>query len=311
MDTTIKTNSLRAWILASRPKTLSGAAVPVIAGLALAYSHLQHDSQPFHVFYNGVPALLCLLFAIVMQIDANFINDYYDCLKGSDRKDRLGPKRACSEGWISLTAMKKGIILTTLMGCLVGMPLIYFGGWQLIGVGLACVVFAFLYTTCLSYWGLGDILVWVFFGWVPVMATYYLQICTLTDIPTNYWLQALAVGTSVGLVTDNLLVVNNFRDREQDVLSGKITLIVRIGATRGHQLYLILGFIALLCCLPLAWYGHYGAALLPIAYLIPHYRTWQQMKMIWEGHELNKILGATARNILIFGLLLSIGLLFD
>lgn len=311
MDTVIKTNSIHAWILAARPKTLSGAAVPVLVGLSLAFCHLREEQQLLHLYSNGVPALLCLLFALVMQIDANFINDYYDCLKGTDREDRLGPKRACAEGWISLPAMKTGIILTTVAGCLIGLPLVFFGGWQLIGVGMACVLFAFLYTTRLSYLGLGDILVLVFFGWVPVLATYFLQLAPTGTITTGNWLQAFAAATSVGLVTDNLLIVNNFRDRDQDVQSGKITLIVRMGAVWGQRLYLLLGLLAVLCCFPLAYNGHYKAMVLPALYLVPHIQTWRRMVQVWEGRELNMVLGATARNILIFGLLLSIGLLFD
>ena len=101
---TIQTNSIKAWILAARPKTLAAAATPVLLGCALAYT----DGA-----FQWIPAILCFLFAFSMQIDANFINDYYDYLKGTDREDRLGPERACAQGWITLSAMKKGMIITT------------------------------------------------------------------------------------------------------------------------------------------------------------------------------------------------------
>ena len=114
--TNVKTNSIKAWLLAARPKTLTGAAIPVMLGCALAfiYGHFQLT-----------PALLCFLFAFLMQIDANFINDLFDFLKGSDREDRLGPERACAQGWISAKAMKGGIACTTLLAGITGLFLLY------------------------------------------------------------------------------------------------------------------------------------------------------------------------------------------
>ena len=164
----IKTNSLSAWILAARPKTLTGAIVPVMIGTAWAWK--MGGAENFRFF----PALLCFLFAFLMQIDSNFINDYFDCVKGSDDKEtRLGPKRACTEGWITLPAMRKGLVITSLLASLVGLPLVFYGGWQMVLVGAACVLFAFLYTTFFSYLGLGDVLVLVFFGIIPVTFTTY------------------------------------------------------------------------------------------------------------------------------------------
>ena len=111
----VKTNSIKAWILAARPKTLAAAATPVLLGCALAYTTGA---------FQWIPAILCFLFAFSMQIDANFINDYYDYLKGSDREDRLGPERACAQGWITLSAMKKGMIFITLLSCFWGLLLL-------------------------------------------------------------------------------------------------------------------------------------------------------------------------------------------
>lgn len=122
-------------MLASRPKTLAAAAVPVLVGCALAYS----DGC-----FRWPEALLCTLFAFLMQIDANLINDLFDYLKGSDRGDRLGPRRACAEGWIAPRAMKRGILCTTLVACVAGLGLLRYGGPELIAVGAVCVLFAFL-----------------------------------------------------------------------------------------------------------------------------------------------------------------------
>lgn len=134
----VKRNSLRAWILAARPKTLTGAITPVMIGSALAYM----DGH-----FQWLPALICCLFAGLMQIAANFINDLFDYLKGTDREDRLGPERACAQGWISPRAMRNGIIVTVLFACLIGSALLFYAGWELTIVGLLCVLFAFLYTT--------------------------------------------------------------------------------------------------------------------------------------------------------------------
>ena len=241
---TIQTNSMKAWLLAARPKTLSAAAVPVIIGFALALKTV--GWREFQV----VPALLCLLFAWLMQIDSNLINDYFDFVRGNDdRETRLGPKRACAEGWITLPAMRWALAITSVSACVVGLPLIAYGGWNLVGVGALCVVFAFLYTTLLSYNGCGDVLVWTFFGFVPVCGTYYVQAGQLSA--TVWWLAA-----ACGLVTDTLLVLNNYRDREQDAASGKRTLIVAWGERFGSLFYLLQGVLGYACVAALATYGH-------------------------------------------------------
>ena len=122
----VKTNSLKAWILAARPKTLAGAVAPVLVGAALGFAVLLTYGR----WRTGViPFGLCVLFALAMQIDANFINDYFDFKKGADSTERLGPERACSQGWITPSAMKTGIIITTVISVLIGLPLIHYGGW--------------------------------------------------------------------------------------------------------------------------------------------------------------------------------------
>lgn len=292
---TVQTNSIKAWLLAARPKTLAGAATPVLLGCALAYA----DG-----WFQPVPALLCFLFAFLMQIDANFINDFFDYLKGSDREDRLGPERACAQGWITLDAMKRGIALTTMTACLAGFFLLFYGGLEMIPVGLLCVLFAFLYTAGpypLAYHGWGDLLVIIFFGFIPVGCTYYVMCHDWT------W-SVTIVSLACGLIIDTLLMVNNYRDREQDAKSGKRTLVVRLGANIGQWLYLSLGVAAAGLCLLFLLDGEIWAALLPQLYLLPHFMTWKRMVKINKGKELNSILGETSRNMLLFGLLLATGL---
>ena len=298
----IKSNSLHAWLLAARPKTLTAAVIPVLLGSALAFS----DGQ-----FKTTPALLCALFACGMQIVANFINDLFDYLKGSDREDRLGPKRACAEGWITPGAMKQGIGVMLLLSCLAGLGLLFtvwgqlpHGGWELVVLGIVCILFAFLYTTILSYRGWGDLLVLVFFGFVPVAGTYYVQAYTLN-------MDVVVLSLVSGLAIDTLLMVNNYRDREQDAISGKRTLVVRFGEAFGRNMYLGLGIAAVLLCL---WFVYTGRLTplefiwAPCVYFYLHALTWRRMVSIRSGEKLNRILGETSRNMLFLGLLLAVAL---
>ena len=298
----VKRTSLQAWILAARPNTLTGAITPVMIGTALAAM----DGR-----FHWLPALICCLFASLMQIAANFINDLFDFQKGTDRKDRLGPPRACAEGWITPGAMKLGIGCALLLSCLAGLALLFIvwgqlphGGWELVVLGVVCILFAFLYTTLLSYRGWGDVLVLVFFGFVPVCGTYYVQAYTLN-------MDVVVLSLVSGLAIDTLLMVNNYRDREQDAVSGKCTLVVRYGKKFGENMYLALGIAAVLLCF---WFVYTGKLTplefiwAPCVYLYMHALTWRKMIQIGSGKKLNSILGETSRNMLFLGLLLAVAL---
>ena len=295
----VKTNSVKAWLLATRPKTLSAAAVPVMIGTAFAW---RNTSEQF----NWIPAILCLLFAWIMQIDSNLVNDYFDFKKGNDDETRLGPKRACSEGWITSDAMVWGILITTLLGCMTGIPLILYGGLEMVMVGIACVVFCFLYTTLFSYHGLGDILVLLFFGIIPVCCTYYVCMPLHQQIPTG---EVIASSIACGLAIDALLIVNNYRDIDNDRSNGKITLAVRLGESKTRRLYESIGYIAAGIMIIRVFFDSYQTdKLIPtyalyLIYIILHRQSYQEMKRINKGAKLNQILGLTARNILVFGLL--------
>lgn len=298
----IRKDSLNAWIMASRPKTLSGAAVPVMIGLALAYKDsLLYEEEPF----SWVAAALCLLFAWVMQIDANFINDFFDYAKGTDdTSTRLGPRRACAQGWVSVDKMKHAIALTTCIACVIGLPLIMYGGLEMVLVGILCVVFCFLYTTHLSYVGMGDILVIVFFGIIPVCVPYYIQLHTCSPF-------VLLMSLACGMVVDTLLIVNNFRDRDTDKDVGKTTLVVKIGEKASLQLYLSLGWGACIMGLAYLTHGYLLASVLPAIYLVFHHFTYLRIKRINRGKALNLCLGETARNIFIYGVMVTIGILLS
>lgn len=295
----VKTNSVKAWLLATRPKTLSAAAVPVMIGTAFAW---RNTSEQF----NWIPAILCLLFAWIMQIDSNLVNDYFDFKKGNDDETRLGPKRACSEGWITSDAMVWGILITTLLGCMTGIPLILYGGQEMVMVGIACVVFCFLYTTLFSYHGLGDILVLLFFGIIPVCCTYYVCMPLHQQIPTG---EVIASSIACGLAIDALLIVNNYRDIDNDRNNGKITLAVRLGESKTRRLYESIGYIAAGTMIILVFFDLYQTdKFIPtyaiyLIYIILHRQSYQEMKRINKGAKLNQVLGLTARNILVFGIL--------
>lgn len=295
----VKTNSVKAWLLATRPKTLSAAAVPVMIGTAFAW---RNTSEQF----NWIPAILCLLFAWIMQIDSNLVNDYFDFKKGNDDETRLGPKRACSEGWITSGAMVRGILITTLLGCMTGIPLILYGGLEMVMVGIACVVFCFLYTTLFSYHGLGDILVLLFFGIIPVCCTYYVCMPLHQQIPTG---EVIASSIACGLAIDALLIVNNYRDIDNDRSNGKITLAVRLGKSKTRRLYESIGYTAAGIMIILVFFDLYQTdKFIPtyaiyLIYIILHRQSYQEMKRINKGAKLNQVLGLTARNILVFGIL--------
>lgn len=299
-ESDIRQNSPKAWLLAARPKTLTGAAVPVMIGLALAWSDARgYEGNAF----SWVAAALCMAFALVMQVDANFVNDFFDYVRGNDDQSRrLGPLRACAQGWVTLEAMKHAIASTTVAACIIGLPLIIYGGMEMILVGLLCVVFCFLYTTHLSYMGLGDVLVVVFFGIVPVCCTYYVQLHTITP-------QVVVAGIACGLVIDCLLVVNNYRDRYNDEADGKRTLVVRIGGDATEWLFLTLGIVPCMMGLVFLLYGHPLAFVLPFVYLLMHVFTWVKLRRMNYGRQLNECLGEAARNNFVYGLCVAIGLL--
>lgn len=293
-------NSIKAWILAARPKTLVAAAVPVAIASSLAYTT---DAESF----RWMACCLCFLFAFVMQIDANFVNDYFDFRRGNDDETRLGPKRACAEGWVSGRAMVWAIAITTILACLVGLPLVVYGGMEMILVGLACILFCFLYTTTLSYIAMGDILVLLFFGIVPVCCTYYVELeCTGNPVPVK----TMWMSVACGLFIDTLLLINNYRDYDNDKKAGKRTLAVFIGKNAMSAVYLLTVPVSLtigILCLAFSM----SSIAVSIIILSLHLSTWKKMVTIGEGLALNKVLGLTARNILLYGILTSIAIILS
>lgn len=293
----MKTNSFAAWVLAVRPYSLGASVIPVAVGSALAWS----DGG-----FRPAAALLCACFAVLAQCTANLVNDLWDFLRGADQPDRLGPDRAFAKGYITLPAMKAGIACFTAASAVVGCCLLFYGGWELIPAGIACLLFAYLYTAGpwpLAYHGLGDVAVVIFFGLVPACFTYYIQTGTCSG-------EVAAAALACGLIIDTMLWINNFRDRTEDARCGKNTIVVCLGERVGRWGYLVLGAVALALCLSLwVFGGRIWAGLLPLLYLPLFLGTWRKMIRIDHGDELNVCLGETARNMLLFGLLFTLGIL--
>ena len=283
------------WIGAARPKTLAAAVMPVVLGGALAW-----DIGDFDL----IPVLLCLGFAILVQIGANFANDYFDFLKGADTPERLGPPRAVASGRISLSAMKRATAGVFAAAVLCGSGLIYFGGWWLLLIGALCIGSALAYTGGpypLGYHGLGEVFVFIFFGLVAVMFTFYLQ--------SGYFNQeSLLAAIVAGALTANILVVNNCRDAETDARSGKMTLAARWGRKFACYEYQMFSLVALAATVLLWRLGAGIGVLLPVAIWPMSLILRRRLVKAREGREYNELLGATALFLVLYSGLLAVGI---
>lgn len=233
-----------------RLRTLPVSVAGVLAGCAIALSYN---------YFEWLPASICLIFAIIAQVISNFANEYFDFKNGIDRKGRQGFRRGVTEGDIKPDDMKRSIIILTIIDCLLGLSLIYWGGLWLIAIGILIIIAAFAYSAGpwpLSHHGLGDEAVIIFYGLVPVTLTAYVQ-CgdwiggTLALSLDDMWKMALPVSIGVGLLGANVLTVNNVRDIYDDTKAGKHTKVVIFGATAMKIVYVCFVYIGL----GLIWYG--------------------------------------------------------
>ena len=283
------------WLIAIRIKTLPAAISPVILGTALAFH--EGNSNSFILF-------MTLLAAVLIQIGANFANDVYDFEKGSDRADRLGPQRATQSGLIPPEDMKKAMWKIFALAIGVGFYLAYVGGWPIVIIGLASIAAGIAYTGGpypLGYHGFGDIFVFLFFGLIAVPGTYYLQTGSVTEF--SLWL-----GAVMGMLATAILVVNNLRDRDADIISGKKTLAVRFGKTFSKIQFI------LLVMLPFVLPFHLWRQWNNMSFLLTLFTLPIAVHLIIQlfnntGADLNKVLAGTARFLFIFTLLLSAGLI--
>lgn len=291
---------VQRWLLAARPKTLSAAAAPVVAGAGFAWAD--------DVFRLG-PLVAALVGALLIQVGTNLANDYYDFVKGSDTDDRLGPVRVTQAGLLSPDAVKRGMGLTLALAFLVGVYLVWVGGWPIVAIGLASLVCAVAYTGGpfpLAYNGLGDVFVFVFFGPVAVGGTYWVQALSITP-------SVILGGCGLGAFATAILVVNNLRDRETDERAGKGTLAVRFGDSAMVLEYTLCLVVSAGCLglgvLVFAWspwtlLGALGIlAVLPVLRLV---RRGPSMSGV-ERRALNPGLGGTARGVAVYGMGIALG----
>jgi 1,4-dihydroxy-2-naphthoate octaprenyltransferase len=283
------------WVLASRLKTLTAAISPVLVGVSLAI----HDGefQPFIAF-------MTLLAAVLIQIGANFANDVYDFLNGSDREDRLGPTRATQSGLIPPEDMKKGMWLVFALAICVGFYLASIGGWPIVWIGLASIASAIAYTGGpypLGYHGWGDVFVFVFFGIIAVPGTYYLQSGFVSY-------DSILFGIPLGALSTAILIVNNLRDADTDIKSGKRTLAVRFGKTFVKIEYIIMMMVAFAIPIYILQFWD-ELSLYIILFLLPISVRLIQSLYNETGISLNPVLVNTAQFLIHFSILLSIGLI--
>lgn len=218
---------MNPWLLASRPKTLSAAVVPVLMGTGLAI----RDGCRIHWLYFAC----ALAGAVLIQIATNLINDALDFKKGADTKDRLGPLRVTAAGLLRPETVMRGACVCLFLAALCGIPLIYRGGWPLLVIGVASIIAAYAYTGGpypLAYHGLGEIFVMLFFGFVAVGGTFYV-------LTLQYTTDAAMAGFAAGSLACVILAINNLRDIPNDQASNKRTIAVRIGA-RGARMEIVL-----------------------------------------------------------------------
>lgn len=291
----MKQQTLKAWIDATRPRTLPASAAPVVAATAYAW-------------YDGTvewgAATLCMAFALLAQIASNMANDYFDYKKGGDAPDRVGPQRAVVSGLISPRAMLIATLAVLAVACCVGLGLVCYGGWQLIPIGIVIAVFALAYSAGpfpLSRHGLGDVTVFLFFGLIAVNFTYYVQSGTFAP-------HIIATSVAQGLLAINILLVNNYRDMEEDAAVDKRTTVVLFGRRFASIWYLFNGVAAVACTYSLWLATPVWAWVLPCIYLYMHFQTYRKLVLL-RGAALNPLLGRTAANLLVFTLLMLVAMI--
>ncbi len=288
-------SKIETWIIASRPKTLLAAIVPVMVGSSLAYS--ENILVPL---YSCI-ALIC---SILIQTGTNYTNDLYDYLKGADNEERKGPLRVLSSGLISPKEMKLAIFTAYGLAFLFGLYLVYTGGIIVLIIGVISILAGIAYTAGpypLAYNGLGDVFVFVFFGIIGTAGTYYLHSHEFTIL-------SLIISIPVGALITNILVINNYRDIDEDKLAKKYTLAVKLGKIFTRNQFIISITFSYLILFIIYFEFNYNywiflpALTLPIAFRLI------RMLYILEGTQLNKTLELSAKYAALFGLLFSIGL---
>jgi len=286
--------SISAWIMASRPPTLAAAFVPVAVGAACAFAENG---------FRWLPTLVALWGAIWIQIGTNFANDVFDFEKGADSEDRLGPTRAVQAGLLTATQVKRGMTVAFGLAFAGGVYLTWVAGWPLVVIGAASIASGIAYTGGpypLGYHGLGDVFVMIFFGFVAVCGTAFVN---LGFVPTSAWWAALPVGC----LATAILVVNNVRDRVGDREAGKRTLVARFGRRVGIAETILLFAVSYLTPPLLLVSGGEPWVLLPLV-TVPRATLLLNQLVHREGRALNETLVGTAKLMVLYGVLFAVGI---
>jgi len=281
------------WVAGARPRTLPAAVSPVLAGTGVAV----YDDAA--VWWK---ALLALVVALALQVGVNYANDYSDGVRGTDA-DRVGPMRLVGSGTASPAAVKRAAFLAFGVAAVAGLVLAATTAWWLVLVGLLCMLAAWFYTggsKPYGYLGLGEVMVFCFFGLVAVIGTSYVQ-------SETWQLPALYAAVGIGAIACAILVANNLRDIPTDRVAGKLTLAVRLGDSRTRAMYvllMLLAFVALVgVALTTTWW-----ALLAVVYVVPGGRAVRVVTSGGTGPGLIPVLQLTGVAELLYGLGLLVGL---
>ena len=282
-------SSLGIWVDGARPRTLPAAIAPVLVATALA-----GDS------FNPLTALLALIVSLSLQIGVNYANDYSDGIRGTDN-DRIGPSRITAGGLAKPIQVKSAAFISFGVAAVAGLGLAITTSWWLIAVGAISIAAAWGYTggkNPYGYMGLGELFVFIFFGLVATVGSFYVQTEEITG-------QSILAGVIVGSLACAILVINNIRDRAKDEVVGKLTLAVRLGDKRSRIFYSVLVLAPYLLT---AGFGTPWALLT----LLTLPMTISILKALWsgiQGIELIALLGKTGKLQMLFSLALSLALI--
>lgn len=287
---------MQAWMLASRPKTLTAAVVPIMVGTALAYA--------LGVTIDWMIPICAFLSATFIQIGTNLVNDAQDYKKGADTDLRLGPVRVTQMGYFTARQVLGGGFACFALAALCAIPLVVLGGAPIATILIASLICGYLYTggpAPLAYHGLGDLFVILFFGWIATGTTFYLQTGYVT-------MDAFVAGAQIGMLAVVMIAINNLRDCEEDAKVNKRTLAVRFGQRFAKIEIILMSLVPFVLNIYWASQGMLYAALIPLLVLPVAIGVCYQTWITPSGRIYNRYLGISAMVQLLFGVALTVGL---
>ncbi len=295
---------LELWLMATRPKTLLAGLSPIIIGESFAY----YEKSDL----NYSILILTILCTVLMQIGTNLVNDYFDGTRGIDGPNRLGPKRVTSNKLIAPEKMRLAFIAVFSLAFILGLFLIVQGGLKIAFIGIISIFIAYAYTAPpfnLSYFALGELLAFIFFGPIAVWGSYYLQLLEKGKLSI-----AVIIGSFIpGLISSAILAINNLRDRESDMLTPKSTLAIIFGERIGRAIILSLVFLPIL----VTWMMPSLLNLRTSTYLLMtgitpfiFWKTWKKIAFNKIDESLNFCLFKTSKYLLIFSILFSLAIIW-